>query len=215
MSLKIFPEPDDHHEPTPLRRNQFSLRAVFVGSTVLGIALAGFARVGFEGAIGMLFGVWITSLGLFLLWSGFRSSNQRPITLLGGTATTILGLMFVGGIATTNASRFRRIAWPIVDFSPFVILLVGIVCYVVWDVLRVKWQISFDVTAQGISNAHGVPEKKLAVLQEFFRKTNFERSTKLTVRANRNKNGYLTIKCYGDFQRAEQQRIRNFLSDIL
>ena len=123
--------------------------------------------------------------------------------------------MFVGSIATTNAERSGRLDSPTIHFSPIVILLVGIVCYVVWDVLRIKWQISFDVSQQGISNVYGIPEKKLADLQEFFHKMNLGRSAKLTVRANRNKNGYLMIKCSGDFQRDQQQRIRNFLSETL
>ena len=67
MALKIHLPPEDEQPSRHLHDKQFSLRMLFVISTLLALIVAGFTRVGFQGAVGMLFGAWVAAIGGYLL----------------------------------------------------------------------------------------------------------------------------------------------------
>ncbi len=213
MALKIHLPPEDEQPSRHLHDKQFSLRMLFVISTLLALIVAGFTRVGFQGAVGMLFGAWVAAIGGYLLLAARRNPKQQFIAIVAGVGTLMVGLAFVMAIAAsdkTESTDYLRMF----EFNPIIVLAVGFVCYVIWDIKRIKWNISFVVTPDGIIHEKGIPKQKLVAVQEFFRKLEFDKS-KLTVRAKRDKQGNLIIRCAGDVTRAEHQRIRNFLVDIL
>lgn len=215
MSLKIHRPPEGEQPKRPLRDKQFSLRTLFFASTLLALVVAGFSKVGVEGAVGMLFGAWLATVGTHLLFAGYRATSQRLMTLIAGAGLSLLGLAALLSLAMTDETiSISEYSW-LFEFNPIAWLAIGFAGFVIWDIVRTKWDISFDVTRDGIRREKGIPEQKLAIVREFFQQTDLSTSTKLKVRAKRGQDGNLIVRCYGNVPRAEHQRIRNFLVDTL
>ena len=216
MALKIHRPPEDEPPTRPLRGNQFSLQTLFIVSTFLSFVMAGYVRVGLEGASGMLFGAWLATIGIYLLLSAYRESNPRLGAAVAGGGMLLLGLAAFFAIAMAGRKEATERSWGL-GLNPIVLLGLGFVCYVIWDLSHVKWDITFVVTPDGIIRNEGIPEKKLADIREFFQKTDLANATSkgIKIRAKRDKHGNLVVRCLGDVTRAEHQRIRNFLVDTL
>ena len=85
------------HEPgrAPRRRLQFRLATLFIVTTVFAIASAGFAKGSIEGALGALFGAWITLVGVICIWGAVRERDRVSLLALGtGVACFLLGAFF-------------------------------------------------------------------------------------------------------------------------
>ena len=80
---------------TPAKRFQFRLASLFIVMTVFAVASAGFAKGSIEGALGALFGAWITLVGVICIWGAVRERDRVSLLALGtGVACFLLGALF-------------------------------------------------------------------------------------------------------------------------
>ena len=72
--------------PSP-RRFQFRLATMFIVTTLIAVASAGFAKGSIGGALGALLGAWITLVGGICIWAVVR---ERSAVSLLAVATGII-----------------------------------------------------------------------------------------------------------------------------
>jgi hypothetical protein len=80
---------------TPAKQFQFRLGTLFIVTTVFAVGSAGFAKGSIEGALGALFGAWITLVGVICIWGAVRERDRVSLLALGtGVTCFLLGALF-------------------------------------------------------------------------------------------------------------------------
>ena len=87
---------------------QWRLSTMFLITTVLAIALAGFGQLGLEGAAGTLFSSWLGLIGVYCLYGGITDRKEGwPVNVLMGTLLTGLAVyLFLSVMFADAANRW-------------------------------------------------------------------------------------------------------------
>ncbi|MCA9239502.1 MAG: hypothetical protein KDA37_04855 [Planctomycetales bacterium] len=85
-----------YHTPPTKNRIQFNLATLLAITTITAIAAPGFVAQGFTGAIGALYGAWLSVAGGYCLWLGVRpKSSGRVIAIFFGAVLVVIGVVIL------------------------------------------------------------------------------------------------------------------------
>lgn len=201
------------------RPRQWSIGALLLLTTVVAIALAGFLRQGFEGAIGAVFLSWMVVFGSLAVVYEILRSPRSIGQIFVASAVAALGvygwLVLLQTAETSTAEALARFSYPILGADLWrKVLLACVLALVIWFAVRPKWAVRIVADADGVRLLAGVPRSKRQTVLDFLTRE-LAIQDRVTIRALRQPDGYLRLQVRGLVEPGAEQQVRNFLNTVI
>ncbi|MEM7314363.1 MAG: hypothetical protein AAF497_14545 [Planctomycetota bacterium] len=213
--FRIVGEPQGSEGHNPSSSSQWSIWSIIVLTFAAAVIVAGFVRMGFEGAIGMSL---MTCLGLYGGQQVLNPKSTGVPRIIGGIliAFSIYGWYFI------NSVRPRPLVDDIEEVaelltSPTTWTNLAILCVIAFLFYRLsgpRWDIEIVYDDNRLISHRGLPRAKRNDFESLCQHDPMFRG-RVCIRVNRQPNGYLRTSIVGDISEGDRQKIRNTLNALL